>query len=369
MKNSIKIALTIIIFSIASLESQAITFSDINETNPYYIAITYLSDKAIIKGYSDGNFKPFNNINRAELLKITMEGAKVNLAYPETDCFTDVPSIEWYAPYICTAKDLGYIKGYNDGSFRPENDITKVEAIKIIGEVFDWELNLLPEVELFSDTPSNEWYIPYLKYAKTKNLLPEYNEKYYPASKITRASVSETIYRTLSIKELNQETFDSSSFVLLNETFTQISKEDVKIILTWEDKKADFDAHLLTKEGEEIFFMYRITPDLKIILDIDSAQKNGTETITIKDLEQEDYEYFVHNYSDSKSFSNSNAKVEIYDKNGLIKTYYPPTQTNDTEEIWKVFTIIDAKEIIDFNTVGSCEILENHSSICPVENE
>ncbi len=369
MKNSIKIALIIIIFLIEPLKSQAITFSDIDETNPYYIAVTYLSEKGIIKGYPDGNFKTLNNINRAELLKIAMEGAKVNLAYPKTDCFTDVSSIEWYAPYICTAKDLGYINGYNDGSFRPENDITKVEAIKIIGEVFDWELNSLPEVELFSDTSSNEWYIPYLKYAKSKNLLPEYNEKYYPPSKVTRASVSETIYRTLLIKELNQETFDSSLFVSLNETFAQINPEDIKIILTWDDKKVDFDAHLLTPEGEEIFFMYRITPDLKIILDVDSTQKNGMETITIKELEQGDYEYFIHNYSDSESFSNSSAKVEIYDKNGLIKTYYPPTQTTDSEEIWKVFTMTDAKEIIDFNTIGSCELLETHSSICPIETD
>jgi len=70
-------------------------------------AINFLKENGIISGYSDGTFKPTNPLNRAELLKILVEG--VGYSPDENvykNCFSDVKE-DWYAKYVCYAKEQG----------------------------------------------------------------------------------------------------------------------------------------------------------------------------------------------------------------------------------------------------------------------
>ncbi len=441
------------------------SFSDIDQSSPYFVAISYLSQNEIINGYPDGSFGPFKDINRAELLKILMSGQEEQLSIPKTNCFPDVPYTEWYAKYVCSAKELGYVQGYPDGTFKPEQSVNKVEALKMLGEIHQWDLSEAENQTIFTDTPKYEWYAPYLQYAKMRNLLPDSGGKYYPSSNITRGSIAETLYRLLAIKELEKEKFDSEvntliiqnfnipslvesvddkgvqavyltgiitnatsskvladttithydqtgdyishttsdvdgnftlnssgskndylifskenyydlkiplnqieteSHIALSQKFTTINPEDLRIVLTWGPSDIDLDAHLLTPDEEEIFFMHRINSNLSILLDLDSTTANGTETITIKELSDGEYEYFVHNYAGEESFHEADARVEIYDKNGLAKIFYPPE--ND-EAIWKVFNLDATGKIITVNQSGNCDLLNANSTICPDKDE
>ena len=84
-------------------------FSDLDATDDNYIAIDYLYEEGVLGGYSDGSFKPENTVNRAELLKILVEGQGVT---PDADeyqnCFPDVTT-DWYAKYVCYAKEEGWV--------------------------------------------------------------------------------------------------------------------------------------------------------------------------------------------------------------------------------------------------------------------
>lgn len=170
-------------------------FNDVNSYTSNAEAISYLKDNGIISGYPDGSFKPTNYLNRAELLKILVEG--MGYTPDETsygNCFPDV-SNDWYAKYVCFAKENGWIEGYPDGLFKPSNNVNKVEAIKMLLEIFGQETSE-PLVEPYSDVPLAQWFTKYVYMAKVLGLLEE-ESLYYPSENITRAGISENIYRLL----------------------------------------------------------------------------------------------------------------------------------------------------------------------------
>ncbi|MBD3360658.1 hypothetical protein GF366_02535 [Candidatus Peregrinibacteria bacterium] len=68
--------------------------------------------------------------------KFFEEGTESLSSYSEMSCFEDVPANEWYTKYICYAKEQGWVVGYGDGTFRPAQNINFVEALKIVMEVF-----------------------------------------------------------------------------------------------------------------------------------------------------------------------------------------------------------------------------------------
>jgi hypothetical protein len=107
----------------------------------YEDAIWFVYDSAIVEGYPDNSYQPDRVINRAELLKIIVESS-YNYefqAYEGASCFTDVPADQWYAKYVCFAYDEGVVEGYADGSFKPAQEINFVEALKIAMIGFGYE--------------------------------------------------------------------------------------------------------------------------------------------------------------------------------------------------------------------------------------
>ncbi len=92
----------------------------------------------ITSGYGDGSFKPNANVNRAEAVKILILAAQFSpLASSGTTLsFSDVrEETDWFAPYVKTAADREIVRGFPDGTFRPDQPITRAEAAKIIVSV------------------------------------------------------------------------------------------------------------------------------------------------------------------------------------------------------------------------------------------
>lgn len=136
------------------------TFADFTDTtrHPYEEAIRFVQDEEIVQGYSDGSYRPNAPINRAEFTKII-----VMAALPDEsgeNCFSDVKR-EWFATFVCTAKEKGLIGGYPDGTFKPAQNINVAEAAKIIAIAFNLELEA-----------GGEWYEPYAKALDKENAVP-----------------------------------------------------------------------------------------------------------------------------------------------------------------------------------------------------
>ncbi len=193
------------------------SFSDVTTVHPNFKAIEYLENKGIIHGHPDGTFKPDVVINRAELTKIVVEHMAGNPGTNYKNCFPDVTT-QWFAPYVCYAKEKGWIHGYPDGKFRPANQTNRAEAIKIIiNTIFEGNIPSLQNSETaaihYPEHDPNAWYFSYLKYALAKNLLdfqhviyPNYDHetfKYFLGSGMTRKEAAELMYRTLITPVIN----------------------------------------------------------------------------------------------------------------------------------------------------------------------
>ncbi len=187
-------------FIILCNTSYAASFSDVPPSHPYSTSISFLESYGVIHGYEDGTYKPETLINRAEFLKIVLEATEVELNTSMPTGFTDVDEQAWYAPYLQKAYKEGWIQGYPDGSFKPYQNINKVEALKLLGEIQEWNRLTLPEVPeaAFADTYRFIWYSPYVHFAKENNLLFEETTYLYPDTFINRGYMAELVYRTLT---------------------------------------------------------------------------------------------------------------------------------------------------------------------------
>ncbi len=184
-------------------------FSDVSEGDPYYMAITHLQEKGIIKGYEDGTYKPNNWINRAETLKILTLGSGIfkeeelgKISLDSKEPFSDTPVDAWYMKYLYPALELGIINGYPNGTFKPGNDINLAETLKIFFESIDDITYDIKEENLFDDTPLEEWFTKYTAYAASKGLINIYpSNTVNPGQMMSRGYLAEIIYRFEKSKE------------------------------------------------------------------------------------------------------------------------------------------------------------------------
>lgn len=161
-------------------------FNDLYQSSSYYDAVTYLADNGIVQGYEDGSFRPYNNINRAEFLKILVASnySSEDIASCISTDFSDVPISEWYTGFICIGQREGIVGGYPDGSFRPGNPINFVEAAKIIVKTYDSSVQ---------QKEGTDWFLPYLEYLEARNNIPW--AIYGMSMDISRGIMAEMIYR------------------------------------------------------------------------------------------------------------------------------------------------------------------------------
>lgn len=187
-----------------SLTPEEWLFEDVSFSNEHYDAIENLVEIGIFEGYADNTFRPEAEINRAELLKILVEGRDLQIDESlNKNCFPDVRE-EWYSKYVCYAKYKGWIKGYSDGTFRPSDTVNKVEALKMLFNVYELELSEEATVAnlKYSDLDKNAWYAIYVWKASALGILEEtVGENFDPAEGRNRGAMAEELYRYLVVEE------------------------------------------------------------------------------------------------------------------------------------------------------------------------
>lgn len=199
-----KTFLFLTIFALILSPAFAGSFPDVPEDHANYEAIEYLDQHAIINGYDDGTFGPDNLVNRAEATKIIVGAYDISHEGTYEEKFPDVPDDQWFFPYVMGANKAGIISGYDDGTYKPGDNVNLAELLKIVVLASGAEL---PEVEedVFLDVPADAWYAPHALYARENNvvLADEYGELNAEQS-MTRASFAEVIYRMMIVMETGE---------------------------------------------------------------------------------------------------------------------------------------------------------------------
>jgi len=165
-------------------------FSDMPSGAWYKDYVVKLIMAKIINGYNDGTFRPQNNITRAEFSKMVLSAIGEGPGPSPASSFTDTSS-HWAKGYIEKAKSLGLIDGYKDGSFRPDSFITRAEICKIISLAKG--LDISSASSGFNDC-NDHWAEKYIAATKASGVVSGYNDgTFRPSSFATRAEVAKMV--------------------------------------------------------------------------------------------------------------------------------------------------------------------------------
>ena len=170
-----------------------ISFTDIKSSHWAYDSVINLAEKFILNGYLDGTFKPESNITRAEFAKIIVSSTGSVDPYA-LSTFKDVNNNDWYYSYVSTAYSMGYITGYPDGSFRPNDNITRADICTIVNRVLKAENT--SSVSAFTDDSLIPSYAKDAVYAlNSKGVINGYQDgTFAPLTFATRAQTAKIIY-------------------------------------------------------------------------------------------------------------------------------------------------------------------------------
>lgn len=232
-----------------SLAFAAASFKDVPESSKYYKAVEYFKKTDSIKGYSDGNFKPDQRVNRAEALKMIFDTSTRDFTITEVvvdkDLFSDVKKGDWFAPYVKKALSLGIVSGNSDGTFAPARTVNKAELIKmiILANQVDTSGYTRGTTPVAKDVPLGVWFYNYMAYAKEFGLIFLEKGELKPAQELSRGEAMLIMYNFIKnikggkIQELLSRTDAKLSSLMekvANKEFTQaqtVAKDAVNLAM------------------------------------------------------------------------------------------------------------------------------------------
>lgn len=179
---------------VQSLKTKASFFPDMVRGSWYTEPVQMIYSKGIIKGFPDGTYRPQTTITRAEA--ITMVGRALKWE-PTTKphVFKDVQKDSYAASFINTAHDLNYIEGFPDGNFRPNAPITRGDMAIVMQAAFKLTGQ---DKTAFTDVPKGMYYYDAVQKTYSNNIVKGYKDNTFrPRNPITRAENAEMINNAL----------------------------------------------------------------------------------------------------------------------------------------------------------------------------
>ena len=244
-----KIFATVIVSLIAvlcvSLSVQAVDFPDVVGTK-YNTAVQKLVGLGVINGFDDGTFKPEDPVTRCQLAKMLVEELKLkNVTNIPLVKYSDVTTTHWAYNWIKTSDDNSLILGYTDGTFRPDNTVTYAEA----------ETMILRALKLEDKMTDKTWPTGYINEAAKQGLLVdvEYPSANAPA---TRGNVAISLYHMTSILEARAKQAEADKKAAEQEAVKEAEKNamDFGIVSTTSYTKETYTLRFIgDKDKYEIY--------------------------------------------------------------------------------------------------------------------
>ena len=150
-----------IIFDLGDYPEGEAAFNDVEEGRYFTAPVNALAAAGILNGYSDGSFQPARPVTRAEFVTILM---RLSGKHAEgTNDFPDVPEGRFFTEAVAVAQENGWVNGYNDGTFRPDNPVTRAEAVTMVNRYLGRKadraaVDAHPEYRFFPDVAKGTWY-------------------------------------------------------------------------------------------------------------------------------------------------------------------------------------------------------------------
>jgi hypothetical protein len=186
-------------------------FSDVDPSNPFYSYIRCLACRGIVSGYSDGTFRPNNNVTRGQMSKFVSNAANYQDPIPSTQqTFSDVPPGSTFWIYVERAYLHGVINGYSSSPpctmgtpcFLPANPVTRGQAAKFVSQAAHYRDPIPPTQQTFTDVaPTNTFWL-YIERVHMHGVVSGYSTNppcttgvpcFLPVNHLTRGQTSKFI--------------------------------------------------------------------------------------------------------------------------------------------------------------------------------
>lgn len=196
IKRIVSFCLTLVLVcGLVTVQSTAAALSDI-KGHWAEEAIRSGVNAGYISGYQDGTFRPDNPVSRSEFSKMLNQA--LGLSNTVSISFSDIRSSDWCYSELQKAVSAGYIAGYTDGTFRPNQTITRQESALMLSRVVTLPASVSSS-KVFADSSSiGDWARDGVDIIYTKGYMKgDGNNKFNPNAKMTRAQVAQVIYLLL----------------------------------------------------------------------------------------------------------------------------------------------------------------------------
>lgn len=179
----------------------------LSKNNELCTALAWVTEEGIFSGHPDKSFKPYESINRAEVLKVVLNAFNMPILSLDgtSQGFVDVDPFAWYMPYVRTGKQYGLIEGYADKTARLQQTINRVELLKFVMEAspnytgYEFSNGPVASYEDVPFTADTAWFQNYASVAYLYDLFNTYstNGKKYlrPGQDVQRGEVALLLYR------------------------------------------------------------------------------------------------------------------------------------------------------------------------------
>ena len=172
---------------------EGVSFSDVTAGAWYYENVMGAAENGYVSGYPDGTFKPMQSVTRAEFASMIAKAMGYDSDPDAGSAYPDVADDHWAKAAInfCAQNDI--INGYDDGTFQPNKAITRQEAAAILNKAFELSVKYGVSTDLFPDNSSiAAWASDHVYAAKASGLMKGYEEDgtFRPNNQITRAEAA-----------------------------------------------------------------------------------------------------------------------------------------------------------------------------------
>lgn len=181
-----------------------IEYTDFSEEHYAFDAVQNLSSQEVISGYTDGSFRPDAAVTRGQAA--TMINRVLKYVPKNSDVsYTDVTSGHIFATDIAAIKELGIINGFKDGTFRPDETMTRAQMAVIVKNAFKIQQSTVissSESRVYSDIATSYWAHDAIVTMKMIDLTTGFKTDIYrPSDQATRADFSAAVYNGIHSKE------------------------------------------------------------------------------------------------------------------------------------------------------------------------
>jgi hypothetical protein len=212
--------------SLVLFAPSAFAAADLPKSHGFYEEVTYLLDKGIITGYSNGTIQPDKPVTRAEAA-VMIGRLKGFDGEPQATHFNDVPKGHFASGYIAEAEEAGLLSGYPDKTYDPDAPIVRGDMAIILDRVFRLEFRM---PEDFRDVSANMKAHGAIERILAAHITIGYaDHTFRPAAKVTRGAFAAFLARGLEPKFKNDAKIPHSYLRDMTKTYTYDTVEGITV--------------------------------------------------------------------------------------------------------------------------------------------